>query len=220
MEKPTLYIGNKNYSSWSLRAWLMLERTEVPFDEVLIPLDHPETAATISRVSPSGKVPVLRHGSVVVWESLAIGEYLAETFPRSQLWPADPSTRARARAVSAEMHAGFLALRQACPMDMRARCGNVVLPRRARVDLERIVACWTECRERYARHGTFLFGPFTIADAMFAPIVSRIRSYTLTTTEPCEAYCQTIEAYPPYAAWRTAATHEPYVLPSSPPPSV
>lgn len=213
MAELTLYIGNKNYSSWSMRPWLALKQTGVAFDEVLIPLDQPGTAEEIARISPSGRVPVLVHKDVRVWESLAICEYLAETFPQAKLWPADKHARAIARAVSNEMHGGFMAVRQAMSMNVRARIQKARTPE---VDKEagRICQIWRTCRELYGQGGPFLFGAFTIADAMYAPVVSRFRTYGVPTGPVDSAYRDAIEAHPAYREWVDAAAKEPWELPN------
>src|SRR5690606_16354960 len=146
-----IYLGNKNYSSWSLRGWLALKATGAPFSETVIPLRQPDTQDTIRRYSPSGRLPVLHHGDVVVWESLAIAEYLAEQFPEAQLWPADPHARALARAISAEIHAGFAAMRQELPMNVRLVSVKDKIDPAARVDINRITAIWRDTRSRFGQ---------------------------------------------------------------------
>ena len=209
MANLTIVLGSKNYSSWSLRAWLALEQTGAPFEEVVILLDRPETKAEIARHSPSGRVPALRDGEVVVWDSLAIAEYLAERFPDAGLWPSDPQARAIARAVSAEMHSGFSALRQNMPMNMRASA-----PGRGRApgvdeDLARIFAIWRECRGRFGAGGPFLFGRRSIADAMYAPVVSRLTTYGVALDETAAAYSRAIWELPAMQRWLAASRSEP-----------
>lgn len=209
MAKLSIIIGSKNYSSWSLRAWLALEQTGAPFDEVVIALDRPETKGEIARHSPSGRVPALHDGERVVWDSLAIAEYLAERFPEAGLWPADESARAIARAVSAEMHSGFSALRQNMPMNMRASA-----PGRGRApgvdeDLARIFAIWRECRERFGAGGPFLFGRRSVADAMYAPVVSRLTTYGVALDETAAAYSRAIWELPAMQRWLAASRLEP-----------
>jgi glutathione S-transferase len=211
MAEFTIYIGNKNYSSWSLRAWLMLKRTGVAFGEELIPIAQPTSRAEILRYSPSGKVPTLVHGDITVWESLAIGEYLAELFPDVKLWPSDVAARAAARAVSHEMHAGFMALRRHFPMNMRSVFDRDIIPE-IQGDLDRITALWRVCRQRYGAGGDFLFGEFGIADAMYAPVVSRFRSFKLPLDGETEAYAQAIEAWPAFQEWLAAARNEPMII--------
>ena len=212
MADLTIYLGNKNYSSWSLRPWLALKRTTVAFDEVVIPLYQPGSRETVLKYSPSGRVPALRHGDVTVWDSLAICEYLAESFPTFGLWPKDAATRAAARSVSAEMHAGFAALRQQFPMNIRSNFpGREVTPE-AQADINRIMAIWRDCRTRYGEGGEFLFGQFTIADAMFAPVVTRFRTYKIELEREADAYCEAILAMPAMQEWVAAAKNEPMIV--------
>jgi glutathione S-transferase len=208
----TIYIGNKNYSSWSLRGWLMLKQTGVAFTEEMIPLDQAATQPSILRRSPSGKVPALRHGELVVWESLAIGEYHAERFPAARLWPEAPAARAIARAASAEMHAGFAALRSHLPMNMRASVPDRGLTPAVEADIERIAALWRDCRQRFGAGGPFLFGSFTIADAMFAPVVSRFLTYKVALEVEAQRYCDAVWALPALREWVEAARNEPMVI--------
>src|SRR6202030_2914832 len=178
-----LVIGNKNYSSWSMRPWLALRANNIDFEEVLIPLYTGEAdKKRILDVSLAGKVPVLIDGDVTVWDSLAIIEYLAERFPEKRLWPQDRTQRAHARSVSAEMHSGFAALRNECGMNLHRPVGAIALSREAHADIARIQQIWTECRERYGKLGPFLFGNFSGADAMFAPVVHRFRIYAIPVT--------------------------------------
>lgn len=211
MAEFTIYIGNKNYSSWSLRGWLMLKQAGVAFDEVVIPIAQPTTRSNILRYSPSGKVPVLVHGAVTIWESPAIGEYLAELFPAARLWPADRAARAAARAVSLEMHAGFPDLRRHFPMNMRSVFNREIVPE-IQGDIDRITALWHDCRQRFSAGGDFLFGHFTIADAMYAPMVSRFRTFKIPLDAEAEAYAAAVTAWPPYQQWLGAARNEPMVI--------
>ena len=208
----TIYIGNRNYSSWSLRAWLMLKHSGARFKEVVIPLYEPNSRAEIMRVSPSGKVPAVKHGKVVVWDSLAIGEYLAETFPKSLLWPASIPARALARAVSNEMHSGFMDLRRHLPMNLRRSPVPRPLTQEVQADLNRVAALWRDCRKRFGRGGPYLFGKFGIADAMYAPVVSRIRSYRVVVDQDAGDYCDAITKHPAYQEWVAAAKNEPMVV--------
>jgi glutathione S-transferase len=217
MAEFTIYIGNKNYSSWSLRPWLALRHAGAAIEEVLIPLDQADSAINLRRHSPSGRVPVLRHGALTIWETLAICEYLAEQFPDARLWPADRGVRAHARAVSNEMHAGFAALRDNLPMDICRRwpLGN----RLAKVgpDVERVAAIWRECRERFGSRGAegagdFLFGGFTIADAMFAPMATRFVTYSVPLDPVSSAYVAAMQRWPAMQEWTTAAKAEPWVI--------
>lgn len=212
MADYTIYIGNKNYSSWSLRAWLALKAAGPAFEEVLIPLYIPGSKPEILRHSPSGKVPVLRHGAVTVWDSLAIAEYLAERFPAAGLWPATVEARAEARAVSAEMHGGFLALRRHLPMNLRKRVPDRALTPEAEADVARVTGLWSDCRRRFGQAGPFLFGTFTIADAMYAPVVSRFKTYAVALDDMAQAYAEAVWAYPAMREWAAAAEKEPMVL--------
>jgi glutathione S-transferase len=207
----TIYIGNKNYSSWSLRAWLMLKLAGVAFDEVMIPIQTPTTRGEILRHSPSGKVPALVHGDFTIWESLAIGEYLAELVPSAGLWPKDFEARALARSIATEMHAGFMPLRQHFPMNMRSTFDRAIIPE-IQSDIDRIAALWRDARKRFGDGGEFLFGHFTIADAMYAPVVSRLRTFKVPLDDEAEAYAAAITAWPAYQEWLAAASDEPMVI--------
>ena len=184
-----LTIFEKNYSSWSLRPWLLLVKTGAPFREVLLRPSDPDFRQVLAERSPSGKVPVLADGTVLVWESLAIAEYLAERYPAAKLWPDAADARAHARAISAEMHAGLAELRRQCPMNL-ARRGPIALDPATRRDVERFSAIVAETRARVGAGGPYLFGSFTIADAMFAPVVTRVISYELPVSEVAKAYVQ------------------------------
>jgi glutathione S-transferase len=212
MAEFTLCIANKNYSSWSLRGWLALKQCGVEFEEVIIPLREPTTRGTILRHSPSGRVPALTHGDLTIWDSLAICEYLAETFPEARLWPADKEARAVARAVSAEMHSGFQALRQHLPMNMRASFPNRGVTPEVQADINRIAAIWRDCRKRFGEGGPFLFGAFSAADCMYAPVVSRFHTYKIEVEEVTQAYSAAILAWPAMEEWTTAATNEPMII--------
>lgn len=209
----TIVIGNKNYSSWSLRPWLALKATGQPFAEIMIALRQPDTKALILSHSPAGKVPVLKHGDLQVWDSLAICEYLAELFPEAGLWPADVRARAVARAVSAEMHAGFAALRRDLPMDMAGLSDTTLVPgEEAKADIARVQQIWQDCRGRFGDHaedgGPFLFGRFSLADCMFAPVASRFRSYGVPLEPVSAAYVEAIHAWPAMQEWCAAAALE------------
>ena len=213
----TLIIGNKNYSSWSLRPWIAMKVAGIAFDEVVISLNAEDFKARVSTVSGTGKVPALIDGGVQIWESLAILEYLAEKFPAAKLWPADPGARAHARAISAEMHAGFLPLRRACPMNMWRPVQRRELNDEARANVQRIDAIWSDCRARFGGDGlfsgAFLFGAFGAADAMYAPVVARLHTYDVAVGAPARAYMEAVMALPAWAQWRAAAVKEPWVLP-------
>ncbi len=203
-----LILGNKNYSSWSLRPWLALAETGEPFEEEVIDLDQPGTKAAIARHSPAGKVPILVDGGITVWETLAILEYLAEKFPAAQLWPADPAARAMARAISSEMHAGFAALRAAAPMNLWRPHQARTVSAAVEADLRRIGAIWNQARARFGQGGPFLFGRFSNADAMFAPVATRILTYGLPVDAASAAYVETIHAMPSFRRWHAAALQE------------
>jgi glutathione S-transferase len=208
----TLVIGNKNYSSWSFRPWIALRMARIPFEEVVIPLYEPGSKEQILRYSPAGKVPVLIEGDVRVWESLAIMDYLAERFPQKELWPNDLAARAHARSIAAEMHAGFVPLRQHCPMNMWRPVKARELPPEVAANVSRIEAIFTECRQRFGQGGAFLFGAFGAADAMYAPVVSRFHTYGITVGPVVEAYKQAMMALPAWTEWRAAALQETWVM--------
>ena len=212
MGDMTLVIGNKNYSSWSLRPWLAMKVAGLDFEEILIPLYEGDYKKKILKYSPAGKVPILIDGAVTVWDSLAILEYLAEKFPDRNLWPADKAARARARSVCSEMHSGFMALRKECPMDIRKDSENKSLSDQARSDVARIQRIWSETRKQYGKKDDFLFGKFTIADAMFAPVVFRFRTYGMKLDATARAYSNTMLALPALQEWIHAAQEEPYVI--------
>ena len=208
----TLVIGNRNYSSWSLRAWLALRATGSTFETVLVRLSEPGSREALLAHAPAGLVPVLKDGPLVVWESLAIIEYLAERHPEAGLWPADTGARARARSIAAEMHAGFVTLRTAMPMNLRRRA-----PGRGRApgvadDLARITAIWRECREQHGAGGPFLFGRFSAADAMYAPVAARFRTYAVGLDPVSEAYAEAVLGTPDMLEWQAAALEEPWVI--------
>lgn len=208
MSQLTLVIGNKNYSSWSLRPWLLMRQLGIPFEEVYIPLYLSESESELAKWSPSGLVPVLKDSDLTVWDSLAICEYLNERFPALGLWPDHVAERALARSICAEMHAGFPALRQSMSMNIRAyRPGKGRTPESVR-DVERIVSIWSECRTRYGADGPFLFGRFTIADAMFAPVVLRFRTYDVALEDAARAYADAILELPAMREWIASAEVE------------
>ena len=209
-----LVIGNKNYSSWSMRPWLALRANRIPFEEVFIPL-YTENKADKDRIlsfSRAGKVPALIDGDITVWDSLAIIEYLAERFPDAKLWPEDRARRAHARSISAEMHSGFMALRNECGMNLHRPVGAIELSADARANVERIHEIWIECRERNGKLGPFLFGTFSAADAMFAPVVHRFRTYAIPPPPPVAAYMETMMTLPAFAEWTRAGLAETLVI--------
>lgn len=209
----TLVIGDKNLSSWSLRPWLLMRQAGIPFAEVKILLDKPDTKARIREHSPAGKVPILHvddlhAGDLLVWDSLAICEYIAERHGDKALWPADPATRATARSVSAEMHAGFAALRKDLPMEIWGHYPDHRWSDDATTDIDRITALWRDCRDRFGNGGPFLFGAFSVADAMYAPVVTRFLTYDVALGETERAYCDAIMALTAMADWRRGAREE------------
>jgi glutathione S-transferase len=208
-----LVIGNKNYSSWSMRPWLALRAGNIPFEEVLIPLYTGDAdKQRILSFTRSGKVPVLVDGDVTVWDSLAIIEYLAERFPEARLWPEDRARRAHARSISAEMHSGFAALRNECGMNLHRPVRAIALSSEARADIGRVQQIWSECRERYAKFGPFLFGAFGGADAMFAPVVHRFRTYAIAGAPEVQAYMDSMMALPAFQEWTRAALAETMII--------
>jgi glutathione S-transferase len=212
MSEFTLVVGNKNYSSWSLRAWLAAKASGIEFEEIFVRLSEPALEPEILKHSPSGLVPVLKHRERVVWESLAIIEYLDEQRPDARLWPADDGARASARSISAEMHAGFRALRSHMPMNLRKS-----LPGKGRAPgvaeaIGRICEIWRECRGRFGEGGPFLFGHFSGADAMYAPVATRFRTYAVELDPTCQAYADAVLALPAYREWHAAAVQEPWII--------
>ena len=204
-----LVIGNKNYSSWSMRPWLALRANNIAFDEVFIPLYTGDAdKQRLLGFTRSGKVPCLIDGDITVWDSLAIIEYLAERFPEARLWPEERASRAHARSIAAEMHSGFAALRNECGMNLHRPVGAVALSADAQTDIARVQQIWSECRQRYGRSGPFLFGAFGAADAMFAPVVHRFRTYAIPVTGEPLAYMETMMALPAFAEWTAAGLAE------------
>ena len=210
-----LYIGNKNYSSWSMRSWVLLTQAGIPFDEVMLRFDAftPDSnfKAALRDVSPTGKVPVLVDGDLVVWDTLAIAEYLAEQFPEKALWPRDKAARARARSLCAEMHSGFTGLRSHCPMNIEASLpvvGALVWRDQpaVRADLARLSAMWQQCLDEHG--GPLLFGDFSVADAFYAPVCMRLRTYALPVPADVRAYVERVCALPGVQAWIDGALAE------------
>ncbi|TRL37040.1 glutathione S-transferase family protein [Rhizobium straminoryzae] len=212
MDRLVLHIANKNYSSWSFRPWIAMKAAGIDFDEVLIPFDDDASNPLFREISPTGKVPALHHGTVRVWESLAIIEYVAELFPESGLWPQVRADRAVARAISMEMLSGFRALRNACPMNMRRPKGAIAVSDAVRADVARIAEIWSACTA--ASGGPFLFGTFTAADAMFAPVVNRLDVYDFAVDTPVATYMQALQAHPAWIEWREAALRETWIVPA------
>jgi glutathione S-transferase len=207
----TLYVGNRNYSSWSMRGALLVRQSGIPCTEVVIPLDTEEGMAKIAEVSPTRRVPVLHIDGLVIWESIAIAEFLHEHAPDAGIWPDEPRARALARCVSAEMHSGFGALRAQMPLDVRGRHSVPETPQ-LRSDIDRIEQIWRECRARNARGGDFLFGPWCAADAMFAPVVSRFRTYGVALSRGSQQYADAVWKRPALVAIAAEAAAEPWSL--------
>ena len=212
MTDLTLVIGNKNYSSWSLRPWMLLKHLALAFDEVLIPLDTPEFKEQAEKYGPSGCVPVLRHGTHCIWDSLAICEYVAEL--ASKGWPQDRHARAVARSVSAEIHSGFANLRMEWPMNARARNRHTPMTPALEADIDRVDEIWNDCRRRFGAGGPWLFGEYSIADAMYAPVVLRFRTYGAQVSETARWYLATALEDSALQSWVQAAQSEEWKLPA------
>ena len=210
-----LVIGNKNYSSWSFRPWIAMRTTGIPFEEILIPfgepIGNPQFKAKVRLYTPAERVPALVDGDVNVWESIAILEYLAEKAPEAQLWPADATARAHGRAIAAEMHAGFQALRGECAMNMRRPVQARTISAAAQANVKRIDEMWTDCRARFG--GPFLLGKFSAADAMYAPVVARFHTYGIKVGREALAYMETMMALPAWADWKAAGVKETWIVP-------
>jgi glutathione S-transferase len=209
----TLVLGNKAYSSWSLRPWIALKQAGIAFEEVVIPIYIEGSSEQIRKHSPAGKVPILKHGDVTVWDSLAIIEYAAEIFPKAGLWPEDPKARALARSISAEMHSGFVPLRKLCTMNTRKHYPNFALNPEVEADVARIEQTWTETRAAHGKGGPFLFGTWTAADAMYAPVVTRFKTYDVKLSGPARDYMEAVLALPAMREWYAAGAAETWVLP-------
>jgi glutathione S-transferase len=204
-----LVIGNKNYSSWSMRPWLALRGSGIAFEEIFIALYTGQADKNrILSFARSGKVPILIDGEVTVWDSLSIIEYVAECFPQAKLWPEDRAARAHARSIAAEMHSGFLPFRKECSMNLHRPVGAITLSEDARADIARIQEIWTDCRARHGKRGPFLFGAFGAADAMFAPVVHRFRSYAIAVSLEVKTYMQTLMEFPAFKEWTEAGLAE------------
>jgi len=208
-----LVIGNKNYSSWSMRPWLALKANNIAFEEIFIPLYTGDAdKERILNFTHSGKVPALIDGDVTIWDSLSIIEYVAERFPQARLWPEDRARRAHARSISAEMHSGFAALRNECGMSLHRPVRAIALSADARANIARIQQIWIECRERYAKSGPFLFGSFGGADAMFAPVVHRFRTYAIEVAPEAEHFMDAMMALAAFQEWTKAGVAETLVI--------
>jgi glutathione S-transferase len=208
-----LVIGNKNYSSWSMRPWLALRASNIPFEEIFISLyTGVADKQRILEFSRAGKVPILIDGDLAIWDSLAIIEYAAERFPEKRLWPEHPAQRAHARSVSAEMHSGFAALRNECGMNLHRPIRAVELSDDARANIARVEEIWADCRERYGKSGPYLFGAFSAVDAMFAPVVHRFRTYAVAVTKGTQSYMDAMMALPAFAEWTKAGLAEAIII--------
>ena len=208
---PTLVIANKLYSSWSLRPWLLMKQLGIAFDEILIPLDLPDTKEKVLKHSPAGKVPVLIDGDVTVWESISIMEYVGDAFG-VPVWPGERKARAMARSIAAEMHAGFQGLRSACPMNLGRKYAARDRGEAVARDVARFCEIVRQARERFGAGGPFLFGAFSAADAMFAPLVTRLDTYSIALDETTQAYADAILSLPAFQEWRDAAFRENWVV--------
>jgi glutathione S-transferase len=208
----TLIIANKAYSSWSFRPWILMRQFGIAFDEIVIPLARETTREELLRVSPSGKCPALRDGDLVVWDSLAILEYLAERHPELPLWPKPRAARAEARSLAAEMHSGFMGLRSLLPMNMRRAVKRLELTAEASADVGRLEQAFHDARDAFGEGGSFLFGGFSAADAMFAPVVNRLHVYDVAVTPATRAYMDAMMALPAWAEWQSQAQAEPWTI--------
>ena len=208
----TLVIGNKCYSSWSLRPWILLRQLGVPFDEIVIPLYQEGSKEKILEHSPAGKVPILKDGDITVWESLAIMDYVAEARPNITVWPKERNARAFARSISTEMHAGFAALRNACSMNLGKKFPAKDRGEEVSTDVKRITAIWREARQRFGHGGPFLFGAFGAADAMYAPVVTRFETYSIPVDDMSRAYMDAVMSTAAFRDWRAAGLKESWVL--------
>jgi glutathione S-transferase len=215
MAALTLVIGNKAYSSWSLRPWLLLRENGIAFEEIRVPLYLPDSPQRIREHSPSGRVPLLIDGATKVWDSLAICEYLNERLPQTRGWPEAVAARAVARSVSAEMHSGFAEVRTELPMNVRGRRSGVTPSPAARAGIDRILEIWSDCRQRFGAGGSFLFGRFGIADAMYAPVVTRFATYGIELAGAARDYSAAVQALPSLREWVAAARAESEVISAS-----
>jgi len=210
--QPTLIIGNKNYSSWSLRPWLLLKVSGIPFNEIKVPLYREDSREKLLEYSPSGKVPALQYDHITCWDSLAICEFIADQYPGLNLWPQDPGMKALARSITNEMHSGFFEIRNLLPMNCRARTNVKQISPKLQGEIDRVCAIWNDCRSRYGADGNFLFGPFTIADAMYAPVATRFITYGIKFGKPEGQYVDTILSLPAMQEWLAEAAAEKEVI--------
>lgn len=213
--KAMLVIGNKNYSSWSLRPWLALTMAGIPFDEKLIRFGEPRFGREVRKVSEAGMVPVLLHKGLTIWDSLAIIEYAAETWPKAHVWPKTAAARAMARSAAAEIHSGFRGIRSACPMNLRRPKVALKAGFSAAVlrDVKRLETLWAQCRKAHGKGGPFLFGKFSAADAMYAPVVARLDSYAIPVKKETRAYMNAVMQTHGFQAWLAASLKEPWIVP-------
>jgi glutathione S-transferase len=211
----TLVIGNKKYSSWSLRPWIAMRNAGIAFEEMIFELYTDQFRKGVGQYSPAGKVPVLLDGDAVIWESIAILEHLAEKFPKAGLWPADPVARAHARSIATEMHGGFVALRNHCPMNLTRPVKKRTMTVEVEANVKRIDEMWSGARARFGKDGPFLFGAFGNADAMYAPVVARVHHYDLAVSPASRAYVDAVRALPAYREWEAAGVKEAWVMPGN-----
>ncbi len=211
----TLLIGNKKYSSWSLRPWIAMRNAGIAFEEVVLELYSDAFKSCLQQYTPVGKVPVLIDGEAVVWESIAILEHLAEKFPKAGLWPAEPKARAHARSIAAEMHGGFAALRNHFPMNLARAVKRRAPTPAVEADVKRIDEMWSEARHQFGKGGPFLFGAFGAADAMYAPVVARVHHYDIAVSPVCRSYVDSVRALPAYREWEAAGVKESWVMPGN-----
>lgn len=215
MARPVLYIANKNYSSWSLRPWMALSMAGIPFDEKLIRFGEPRFGREVKKISAAGRVPVLQHKGLTIWDSIAIIEYAAETWPTRNIWPKNAAARAMARSAAAEIHSGFRGIRGACPMNLRRAKVPLKAGFSAAVlgDVKRLESLWAQCRKAHGKGGPFLFGKFSAADAMYAPVVMRLDSYAIPVGGETRKYMDAIMATAAFKSWHAAAMKEPWIVP-------
>jgi glutathione S-transferase len=212
MSKATLVIGNKNYSSWSLRPFMAMAMADIPFEEKFIRFGEPAFSRAVRKISKAGQVPILLHNGLTIWDTLSIMEYLAETWPDRNLWPKTKAARAMARSVCAEMHAGYRNLRNACPMNLRRPIRAVPLNEGILKDVERIESLWRQCRKEHGKGGPFLFGKFGIADAMFTPIVTRLETFDFKVAVDTQHYMNAVLATPAFHEWKDGALKEKWIV--------
>jgi glutathione S-transferase len=212
MSKATLVIGNKNYSSWSLRPFMAMAMADIPFEEKFVRFGEPRFSNIVRKISKAGQVPILLHNKLTIWDTMAIMEYLAETWPDRYLWPKNKGARAMARSACAEMHAGYRNLRNACPMNLRRPIRSVPMNEAILKDVERIESLWRQCRKTHGKGGPFLFGKFGIADAIFAPIVTRLETFDIKVAVDTQHYMNAVLATPAFHEWKAGALKEKWIV--------